>query len=94
VLRVDGGAAVNDFLCQFQSDVLGVAVERPAVSETTALGAAYLAGMATGFWAGREEIVRNHRVERRFMPEMEETERERLYEQWLRAVERARAWVQ
>jgi glycerol kinase len=50
--------------------------------------------MATGFWAGWEEIVRNHRVERRFMPEMEETERERLYEQWLRAVERARAWVQ
>jgi len=93
VLRVDGGAAVNDFLCQFQADVLGVAVERPAVSETTALGAAYLAGLATGFWTGREEILRNHRIERRFMPEMRETERERLYEQWLRAVERSRAWV-
>ena len=93
VLRVDGGAAVNDFLCQFQADVLGVAVERPAVSETTALGAAYLAGLATGFWTGREEILRNHRIEKRFMPEMRETERERLYEQWLRAVERSRAWV-
>ena len=92
-LRVDGGAAVNDFLCQFQADVLGVAVERPAVSETTALGAAYLAGMATGFWTGREEIVRNHRLEKRFVPEMPETERERLYEQWLRAVERSRAWA-
>ncbi len=92
-LRVDGGAAVNDFLCQFQADVLGVAVERPAVSETTALGAAYLAGMATGFWTGREEIVRNHRIEKRFVPGMRETERERLYEQWLRAVERSRAWA-
>ena len=92
-LGVDGGAAVNDFLCQFQSDVLGAAVERPAVSETTALGAAYLAGLATGFWAGREEIVRNHRIERRFTPAMEETVRERLYEQWLRAVERSRAWA-
>jgi glycerol kinase len=93
VLRVDGGAAVNDFLCQFQADVLGVVVERPAVSETTALGAAYLAGMATGFWAGRGEILRNHRIERRFTPEMGEGERERLYEQWLCAVERSRAWA-
>jgi glycerol kinase len=93
VLRVDGGAAVNDFLCQFQADVLGVAVERPAVSETTALGAAYLAGMATGFWTGREEIVRNHRLGKRFVPEMREPERERLYERWLRAVERSRAWA-
>ncbi len=92
-LRVDGGAAVNDFLCQFQADVLGVAVERPAVAETTALGAAYLAGLATGFWTGREEIVRNHRLEKRFTPEMGGTERERLYDEWLRAVERSRAWA-
>jgi glycerol kinase len=93
VLGVDGGAAVNDFLCQFQSDVLGVAVERPAVAETTALGAAYLAGLATGFWGGREEIARNHRIGKRFTPSMDEGERGRRYEEWLRAVERSRAWV-
>jgi glycerol kinase len=93
VLGVDGGAAVNDFLCQFQSDMLGVAVERPAVPETTALGAAYLAGIATGFWGGREEIVRNHRIGKRFTPSMDEGERGRRYEEWLRAVERSRAWA-
>ena len=92
VLGVDGGAAMNDLLCQSQADILGVPVERPAVFETTALGAAYLAGLATGFWSGRDEIARNHRIERRFVPEMPAPERERRYSGWLRAVERARAW--
>ncbi len=94
VLGVDGGAAVNDLLCQFQADILGVPVERPAVSETTALGAAYLAGLATGFWENREEIARNHRVEKRFCPAMEAEQRERLYGGWTRAVERARNWTE
>ena len=70
VLGVDGGAAVNNLLCQFQSDILGVSVERPAVSETTALGAAYLAGLAIGFWEDTAEISRNHKIARRFTPEM------------------------
>ena len=90
-LGVDGGASVNSLLCQFQSDMLGVAVERPAVAETTALGAAYLAGLAVGFWQDTAEIAKNHRVEARFVPAMAEDERERLYAGWLRAVERARA---
>ncbi len=93
VLAVDGGAAVNNLLCQFQADILGVPVERPAVSETTALGAAYLAGMAIGFWSGTDEICRNHRIERRFEPAMGEGERARLCTGWSRALERARGWA-
>src|SRR5699024_7366210 len=67
-LRVDGGAAVNDTLMQFQADILGVPVVRPAVTETTALGAAYLAGLAVGFWSSPEEIAQQRRVDRRFEP--------------------------
>jgi glycerol kinase len=93
ILGVDGGAAVNDLLCQFQADMLGVPVERPAVAETTALGAAYLAGLATGFWGSREEIARNHRIDRRYLPSMSAERREQLYRGWLRAVERARGWA-
>jgi glycerol kinase len=93
VLGVDGGAAVNNLLCQFQADTLGVPVERPAVSETTALGAAYLAGLAVGFWNDTAEIARNHRIERRFTPEMSAENRDRLYQGWLRAVERSRNWA-
>jgi len=89
-LGVDGGAAGNSLLCQFQADVLGVPVDRPAVAETTALGAAYLAGLATGFWSSREEISTNHRVERRYLPAMAADQRERLYDGWRRAVEKAR----
>jgi glycerol kinase len=91
-LGVDGGAAINNVLCQFQADILGVPVERPTVHETTALGAAYLAGLATGFWSGTEEIAKNHRIDRRYQPRMPESERERLYAGWSRAVERARGW--
>jgi glycerol kinase len=94
VLGVDGGAAVNDLLCQFQADMLGVTVERPAVAETTALGAAYLAGLATGFWSSKEEIAGNHRIEKRYLPSMGAERREKLYRDWIRAVERARAWAE
>ncbi len=89
-LGVDGGAAENNLLCQFQADILGVPVERPAVAETTALGTAYLAGLATGFWSSREEIAKNHLVERRYLPMMDQDARERAYGGWCDAVRRAR----
>ncbi|HYG82890.1 MAG TPA: glycerol kinase GlpK [Pyrinomonadaceae bacterium] len=91
-LRVDGGAVCNSFLMQFQADILGVAVEVPEVTETTAAGAAYLAGLAVGFWEDRREIATRLRVARRYEPRMDERERERLHRRWLRAVERARDW--
>ncbi len=93
-LRVDGGAVVNNFLMQFQADILGVPVQRPAVTETTALGAAYLAGLATGFWCSQAEIAQQWQLERSFEPKMSADEREALYAGWQRAVERARAWAQ
>ncbi|MFL5778415.1 MAG: glycerol kinase GlpK [Chloroflexota bacterium] len=93
-VRVDGGAAVNDDLLQFQADVLGVAVERPEVTETTALGAAYLAGLAVGFWSGTDEIGANWRLDRRFEPTMPEDERDRRYRGWQRAVTRSRGWLE
>ena len=89
-LRVDGGAVVNDFLMQFQADILGVPVQRPAVTETTALGAAYLAGLATGFWSSQAEIAQQWKLERAFEPAMSADQRESLYAGWRRAVERAR----
>jgi len=93
VLRVDGGAARNDFMCQFQADVLGVAVERPATTETTSLGAAYLAGLATGFWKNPAELAGQLRIGARFEPSMDVSRRENLYAGWQRAVERARGWA-
>ena len=89
-LRVDGGATRNDFLCQFQADVLGVPVVRPVITETTALGAAYLAGLAVGFWKDEREIAAQWQAEKRFEPKMKRSERERLYEGWLAAVSRTR----
>ncbi len=89
-LRVDGGAAANDFLMQFQADILGVPVQRPAITETTALGAAYLAGLASGFWNSSEEIAGQWRVERVFEPRMSADERETRYEAWGKAVEGVR----
>jgi glycerol kinase len=89
-LQVDGGAAANDFLMQFQADILGIPVRRPVVRETTALGAAYLAGLAVGFWESRDQIRRNWQEDRYFEPEMEAARREDLYAGWLRAVERCR----
>jgi len=87
-LRVDGGMVANNFLMQFQADILGVPVERPAVTETTALGAAYLAGLACGFWKSQEEIAAQWGVERRFEPKMSVDHRETLYAAWKAAVKR------
>jgi len=92
VLRVDGGAARNDFLCQFQADILGIPVERPAMTETTALGAAYLAGLATGFWRTELDLKTQLKIERRFEPSMEASRREELCAGWRRALERAKGW--
>jgi glycerol kinase len=92
-LRADGGAVGNRFLMQFQSDVLGVPVDVPSVPQTTALGAAYLAGLATGFWESREELAAKWRVARRFEPRMAVAERDRLYARWREAVERSRGWA-
>jgi glycerol kinase len=91
-LRVDGGAAANDLLLQFQADVLGCDVVRAATLESTALGAAYLAGLTVGFWQDLSEIARNWRADRRFSPQMPVDRREELYMGWRRAVERARGW--
>jgi glycerol kinase len=91
-LRVDGGAAVNDLLMQFQADVLGVPVIRPRVTETTALGAAYLAGLATGFWASPQALRAKLQGDVRFEPRMSATERAERRAQWKKAVERAKAW--
>jgi glycerol kinase len=91
-VRVDGGASANNLLMQFQADILGVPVERPVIVETTALGAAYLAGLAVDFWDDREQIAQNWKIARKFIPQMAEKEREVLYAGWQRAIERARAW--
>jgi glycerol kinase len=91
-LRVDGGAAANEFLMQFQADILGVPVVIQETTETTALGAAYLAGLATGFWKDQEQIAANYEVKRKFVPRMSSRQRESLYRKWKAAVERAREW--
>ncbi|HEY4551919.1 MAG TPA: glycerol kinase GlpK [Bacillaceae bacterium] len=91
-LRVDGGAVKNDFLMQFQSDILDVPVERPVINETTALGAAYLAGLAVGFWQDRSEISNRWEIDRSFTPGMEEKQREELYGGWKKAVHAAMAF--
>jgi glycerol kinase len=93
-LRVDGGAVRNDFLMQFQADILGVPVQRPAVTETTALGAAYLAGLATGFWSSQDEIAQQWAIEKTFEPRMSVDQRDTLYAGWKRAIERAKAWAE
>ncbi len=92
-LRVDGGAASNDLLCQIQADVLGATVRRPVITETTALGAAYLAGLGVGFWKNREELAAAWREERAFVPRLDSSQREARYTGWKRAVERARGWA-
>lgn len=91
-LRVDGGASRNDYLMQFQSDLLGVPVERPKITETTALGAAYLAGLAAGYWRDTEEIAEQWELDRRFEPAMDEEKRDALYSGWLQAVKAAMAF--
>jgi glycerol kinase len=91
-LRVDGGMVRNNFLMQFQSDILGVNVERPVVQETTALGAAYLAGLAVGYWKDEADIATNWQLDRSFVPQMPENEAARLYRGWQKAVEAARVF--
>ncbi|UXR72508.1 MULTISPECIES: glycerol kinase GlpK [unclassified Staphylococcus] len=86
-LRVDGGAVQNNFLMQFQADLLNIDVERPEVAETTALGAAYLAGIATGFWKDQSHVSNHWKLEKAFKPEMSDEKRERLYKGWKKAVE-------
>ena len=86
-LRVDGGAVKNNFIMQFQADLLNVGVERPEINETTALGAAYLAGLAVGFWSSKDEIANRWKLEEKFEPKMEEKQREKLYKGWQKAVE-------
>jgi glycerol kinase len=92
-LRVDGGGARNDLLMQFQSDLIGAPVVRPEIIETTALGAAYLAGLAVGFWKSGDEVANQWRAERRFEPVMPATRVRQLRERWTQALERARNWV-
>ena len=91
-LRVDGGACANDFLMQFQSDILGVPVERPEIIETTALGAAYLAGLAIGFWKDQSMIAEQRKVNRKFKPYMRDDKKEKLYAGWKKAVKRSMLW--
>ena len=93
MLKVDGGMVVNDLLMQFQSDILDTVVVRPLVTETTALGAAYGAGLAEGFWTGLDDLRANWAEERRWEPTMTEVDRVRLYERWQKAVERTLDWV-
>ena len=93
-MRVDGGASVMDVLLQFQADLLGIQVQRPVVSETTALGAAYLAGLATGYWESVEEIERIWLPEKTFEPTADPADMEKKYQGWKRAVERSRDWEQ
>lgn len=92
-LRVDGGASVNNLLMQFQADILDVPVVRPTITETTALGAGYLAGLASGFWDSLETISGNWEIEKRFKPAMQDQDRSRLVEGWNRAVSRSKNWV-
>ncbi|MGH3897399.1 MAG: glycerol kinase GlpK [Pseudonocardiaceae bacterium] len=92
-LKVDGGMVVNELLMQFQADILAVPVIRPVVSETTALGAAYAAGLAVGFWSGEEEIRANWTADRRWNPQMDPQRREDLYTQWRKAVSRTLNWT-
>jgi glycerol kinase len=92
-LKVDGGATANNLLLQFQADILGVPVVRPVVAETTALGAAYAAGLAVGFWSGLGELRSNWQEDARWEPDMEEAERERLLRNWKKAVTKTLDWV-
>lgn len=94
VLKVDGGASANDGLMQFQADIVGATVRRPVVRETTALGAAYLAGLAVGYWSDLSDVSRNWALDREFVPRMPEAEREQRYATWKKGVERSLGWAQ
>jgi glycerol kinase len=91
-LKVDGGACANNILMQFQADILGSEVERPEVIESTAMGAAYLAGIQVGWW-GKADILKNRTIQQRFVPNMDEADRKRLYAGWVKAVNRTMGWI-
>jgi len=93
VLRADGGGTANRFLMQFQSDVLGIPVEVAAIQETTALGAAFLAGLAVGVWKTPDELRRKRAITALYEPKTSTDEREALYAEWQRAVDRSRGWA-
>ena len=93
-LRVDGGASVSNIMMQIQSDLIRTPVNRPKMVETTALGAAYLAGLAVGFWKDIDELSKIRQVDKLFEPKMEIEKRNKLYHGWLRAVERSRDWIE
>ncbi|MEZ6066353.1 MAG: FGGY-family carbohydrate kinase [Planctomycetaceae bacterium] len=92
-LKVDGGATANNLLMQIQADTLGVSVQRPRVQETTALGAAYLAGLATAFWEDRSGIQRNWVLDREFTPQQSPQDVQSAHQEWQRAVGRSRDWL-
>jgi glycerol kinase len=91
-LNVDGGASINSVLMQFQADILGTEVRRPEVIESTAAGAAYLAGIEIGLWT-QQDILNNRKIQKRFTPAMDEKTRNKLYRGWQKAVERSKGWV-
>ena len=92
-LRVDGGATANDLLMQFQSDILNTKVLRPTITETTALGAAYLAGLAVGYWASIEDIQQQWQIDKTFTPSMEDAKRNELTAGWQKAVSATIGWT-
>lgn len=94
MLRVDGGVTANELCMQLQSDVLGVPVSRPLVAETTALGAAYAAGLAVGFWRNTDELEQNWQEDKRWEPSWTEQHRERGYREWKKAVSRTLGWIE
>ncbi|MCY1435551.1 Glycerol kinase [compost metagenome] len=93
-LRVDGGVTANNFLMQFQADILATPVERPTMKETTALGAAFLAGLATGFWQDLNELRNKSAIEKVFEPRTSLEETEVMYKGWLKAVQRSQNWAE
>jgi glycerol kinase len=93
-LKVDGGAVANNFLMQFQADILSAPVDRPEVIETTALGAAYLAGLAVGFWDSKQSVVDGWNLDRKFEPVLEKREADKLYAGWQKAVSKAKDWIE
>ena len=92
-LRIDGGAAANDFLCQFQANLLGLNVTRPQILETTAMGAAFLAGLAVGVWQDKAQIRNLWQEEKKFTPQISKGDAASLMEDWGRAVERSKSWI-
>jgi glycerol kinase len=93
-IRVDGGATANNFLMQFQADLLGCEIKRPEIIETTAIGAAFLAGLAVGFWESRAELEELWTADRSFTPEMADEKREKMLHFWHKAVERSKNWIE